>query len=194
MPKIYLVRHGQTDWNASLRLQGQEDTPLNDTGRGQAGRNGAVLARILSNPDGFDFIASPLTRTRETMEIVRKALDLPAGNFRTDNALKEIHFGDWQGQTWDQLREAHPKAIAARFDDPWNTVAPGSGGESFAMLSARALGWLETVEQDSVVVTHGGIIRCLMGHIEKTPVQKIPLVDIPQDRIYALGENQVELH
>jgi len=192
MPKIYLVRHGQTDWNATLRLQGQEDTPLNDTGRGQASRNGSVLAKILSNRHEFDFVASPLGRTCETMEIVRKALGLSADGYRTDDVLKEIHFGDWQGKTWDQLRETHPQEIAARFDDPWNTVAPGKGGESFAMLSDRALGWLGSVKQDTVVVTHGGIIRCVMGHIEQTSELQIPLIDIPQDCVYLLGENRVE--
>ena len=192
MPRIYLVRHGQTEWNAELRLQGQEDTPLNYTGRGQASRNGGVLANILSNPDAFDFVASPLGRTRETMEIIRKVLGLPADSYRTDEVLKEIHFGDWQGRTWDQLREAHPKEIAARFDDPWNTVAPGPGGESFAMLSARALGWLDSVDQDTVAVTHGGIIRCVMGHIEQTPEQNIPHIEIPQDRIYVIGEDRIE--
>jgi broad specificity phosphatase PhoE len=192
MPKIYLVRHGQTDWNATLRLQGQEDTPLNDTGRGQASRNGTILAEILSNPETFDFVSSPLSRTRETMEIVRKALGLPVNGYQTDDALKEIHFADWQGQTWDQLRETQSQKIAARFEDPWNTVAPGPGGESFAMLSDRALGWLGTIKRDTVVVTHGGVIRCVMGDIEQTPQMKIPLVDIPQDVVYSLGENQVE--
>ena len=129
MPKIYLVRHGQTDWNASLRLQGQEDTPLNDTGRGQASRNGAVLAKMLSNPDEFDFAASPLARTRETMEIVRKALDLPEGSYRTDDALKEIHFGDWQGRTHDELARDEDMAYHRFWLTPAVRRAPG--GESF---------------------------------------------------------------
>jgi probable phosphoglycerate mutase len=192
MPKIYIVRHGQTDWNAQERLQGQVDTPLNDTGREQASRNGGVLAGMVSNPKDFDFVSSPLSRTRETMEIVRRALGLSANSYRTDDVLKEIHFSDWQGKTWDQLREANPQEIAARFDDPWNTVAPGPGGESFAMLSVRALGWLGSVERDTVVVTHGGIIRCVIGHVERTPELKIPRIHISQDRVYVVGENRVE--
>lgn len=193
MPEIYLVRHGQTAWNAAMRLQGQEDTPLNEKGRGQARRNGAALAETLSNPDAFDYVASPLNRTCETMEIIRAALSLPVESYRTDAILKEINFGDWQGRTWEQLREANPQQIATRFDDPWNTVAPGVGGESFKMLSKRALGWLKTVERDTVAVTHGGIIRCVIGHIEQIPEAKIPRINITQDRIYALGENRVEL-
>ncbi|GBE42236.1 glucosyl-3-phosphoglycerate phosphatase [bacterium BMS3Bbin10] len=192
MPIIYVIRHGQTDWNATLRLQGQIDTPLNETGRGQAKRNGQVLADLVANSQDFDFVASPLGRTRETMEIIRSNMGLPAAGYRTDDVLMEIHFGDWQGSTWDELRAEHPDEVAARFDDPWNTVAPGPGGESFAMVSARALGWLESVEQDTVVVTHGGVIRCVMGHIEQMPERKIPLVEIRQDRIHVVGENRIQ--
>lgn len=192
MPTIYLVRHGQTDWNASLRLQGQEDTPLNDTGRGQAGRNGAALANILTNPDEFDFVASPLSRTRETMEIIRKVLGLPADSYRTDDHLKEIHFGEWQGSTWDELRQERPNEITARFEDPWNTVAPGEGGESYSMLFERALSCLESIKQDTIVVTHGGVIRCMKHHIEQIPSQQIPHLEILQDRVYVVGENRIE--
>ncbi len=192
MPLIYLVRHGQTDWNADDRLQGQIDTPINAKGRSQAKRNGETLARLIGALEGFDFAASPLGRTRETMEILRAELGLDPENYRTDDRLKEIHFGDWQGGTWDELREQRPDEIAARFDDPWNTVAPGAGGESFAMLSARVLSWFKLVKQDTIVATHGGVIRCVMGHIEQTPKQQIPHFDIPQDRIYVAGETSVE--
>src|SRR5690606_32233692 len=75
-PTIYLVRHGQTDWNAEYRLQGQADTDLNETGRAQAGRNGRRLAGLVADPAGFDFVSSPMRRTRETMERLRAAMGL----------------------------------------------------------------------------------------------------------------------
>ena len=193
MPTIYLVRHGQTDWNAEDRLQGQIDMPINAKGRSQAKCNGETLARLTGAPGRFDFVASPLGRTRETMEIIRDVLGMKPDSYRTDDLLKEIHFGEWQGRTWDELRAERPDEIAARFDDPWNTVAPGAGGESFAMLSVRAVGWLGTVTRDTVAVTHGGVIRCVKEYIEKLPQNEIPHIDIPQDRIYAVKEVEVEL-
>ena len=63
-PTIYFLRHGQTNWNVELRLQGQQDIPINETGREQARKNGRGLANLLDDPARFRFIASPLGRTR----------------------------------------------------------------------------------------------------------------------------------
>lgn len=192
MPLIYLVRHGQTDWNAEYRLQGQLDVPLNDKGRGQAKRNGETLSKLIDDASAFDFVASPLSRTSETMEIIRTAMGLDRQGYRTDDLLKEIHFGDWQNRTWDELREERPEEIAARFDDPWNYVAPGEGGESYAMLSARALAWLNTVSQDTVVVTHGGINRCVRGHLGELSEDEIPHLKVTQDKVLVIRDGKTD--
>ena len=63
-PKIYYIRHGQTDWNAEQRFQGQKDIPLNNTGREQARHNGKTLSGLLGKADGYEFISSPLSRAR----------------------------------------------------------------------------------------------------------------------------------
>ena len=88
---IYVVRHGQTDWNAERRLQGQKDIPLNPIGREQARQNGINLAEILRVEGiAFDFVASPLTRTRQTMEIMRTAIGVDPRAYRTDERLVEV--------------------------------------------------------------------------------------------------------
>lgn len=186
MPLIYLVRHGQTDWNAEYRLQGQLDTPLNETGRTQAKRNGETLKSLIEAPDIFDFVSSPLSRTRQTMEIIRTAMGLDPAGYRTEPMLMEIHFGDWQGSTWTELRETCPDEVTARFADSWNYVAPGQGGESFAMLSARSLDWLENVDRDTVVVTHGGVNRCVRAHLEKLDLAEVPHMKVPQDKVLVI--------
>ena len=84
---MYLVRHGQTDWNAEMRLQGQKDIPLNDFGRKQAARNGSKLSTLIGDPAQFDFVASPLGRTCETMEIILHQFGLPKDSFRKDNGV-----------------------------------------------------------------------------------------------------------
>src|SRR5262245_47412609 len=106
-PVIYYVRHGQTNWNAERRLQGQLDIPLNQLGRSQAARRGEMLRERFDRggleAGGFDYVASPLGRARETMELMRRGLGLDPAVYRTDPRLKEMSFGRWEGFTFTEL-------------------------------------------------------------------------------------------
>ena len=133
---LYFIRHGQTGWNKARRIQGQIDSDLNDTGREQAARNGQALRELLV--DGLqtlDFVASPLKRTFETMQIVRENAGLPRDGFSTDDLLKEIHFGTWQTQYWPEIPTVDPNGHKLRTADPYNWRP--EGGESYADLAAR---------------------------------------------------------
>lgn len=179
---LYLIRHGQTDWNAERRLQGQKDIPLNDIGREQAARNGRELAKILTKPESFDFVSSPLGRTRETMEIVRRNMGLEPQTYSMDKRLLEISFGDWEGQTFEELSVDHQELVAERHANKWNFMQPG--GESYQILCDRVGLWLNSLEQDTVAVCHGGVIRGLLHLLQGTPKDEIVELIVPQDRIY----------
>ena len=183
---IYFVRHGQTDWNAERRFQGHLDIPLNDTGRAQAARNGAALARIIGDPVGFDFVSSPLSRASETMEIIRRALALDPIGYRTDPRLREINVGDYQGRLTVEVFGDQAAHSGARAEDRWNFVHPGEGGESYAMLYQRFTGWLETVKRDTVVTAHGGVMRCLRRHVEGLDADQVFRLEAPQDKVMAI--------
>ncbi|MEQ8823935.1 MAG: histidine phosphatase family protein [Filomicrobium sp.] len=181
---LYCIRHGQTDWNAQSRYQGQVDIPLNDTGRAQALRNGKALAARLPDIAAADFVSSPLSRACETMRIVRGALDLPADEFTTDERLKEVHYGEWQGQLLETLVANEADGIAARRADPYHYRPPG--GESYQDLLNRMCQWLETVERDTVVTTHGGITRTLRAHLLDLDLDKILELEVPQDQVLVI--------
>ena len=190
---IYFIRHGQTNWNVAGRKQGQTNIPLNEVGRAQASRNGKMLRSLLGESvREFDFVSSPLIRCRETMEIIRQELGLPPHGYRTDRRLMEINYGKWQGATWDELSEKEPEHVRARFEDPWNTVAPG--GENFAQLSHRCLEWLFETQHDTIVVGHGGVNRCFRGYLESIEQIKIPHMDVPQDRIMQIAGENIDWH
>src|SRR5262245_40847559 len=102
---IYFVRPGETDWNRVGRYQGHRDIPPNATGRAQAARNGRMLAEVLGDGTAsLDYVASPLSRARETMEILRNELAMPALDYRTDDRLREIDYGHWEGRLWHELQ------------------------------------------------------------------------------------------
>jgi broad specificity phosphatase PhoE len=183
MAVIYFIRHGETDWNVEGRTQGHLAVPLNDNGRSQAARNGRMLRELLGDALGFDFVASPLLRTRQTMEIIRGEMGLPLLEYRTDDRLKEIGRGDWAGYLRSELRTRFPVDARAYEADWWNFVTPGVGGESFAMLSERVCGWFESVEQDTVVVSHGGPMRCIRRRLLGLDSEGALQLDAPQDKV-----------
>lgn len=191
-PLVYFVRHGQTDWNAEHRLQGQADIDLNEVGRVQAKRNGRKLAELIADPQKFDFVASPLRRTRETMEMLRAAMGLTPRDYSTDARLIEVHFGDWQGHTLAELERANPGTTAARDIDKWNFVPPGAHGESYEMLYRRSKPWFDALEKPTVCVTHGGIFRVLFRLAGSKPKREAAALDIAQDRVLRFEDGKLE--
>ena len=181
---IYVIRHGQTDWNAQRRLQGQKDIPMNATGLEQARQNGITLQGILGDRiDEFDFVASPLGRTRATMEIIRTAMGLPPLAYRTDPRLVEISFGDWEGSTLKELKATQRARVQERNASKWDFIPPGDDAESYEILSWRTGSWLNSVDRPTVCVTHGGVIRTLFKLMADLPKSTAAEGEIPQDRI-----------
>ncbi|NVD38029.1 histidine phosphatase family protein [Ensifer sp. HO-A22] len=189
---IYVIRHGQTDWNAESRLQGQKDIPLNDTGRQQATGNGLALAAILgADAQQFDFVASPLGRTRETMERLRRAMGLDPTLYRTDDRLKEVSFGDWEGFTLPELKRSVPERIAERRKVKWDFIPPGDDAESYEILSWRIAAWLKDVNGPTVCVSHGGVIRALFKLFGEMDEDEAASAAIPQDRLLRIAGNTI---
>jgi len=183
--RLIFVRHGETPYNAENRLQGQRDIPLGQRGRDQASAVGRTLrARIGPAIDKLEaaeaFVASPLLRTRETMELVRAAMNLAPARYRLDPGLMEITFGDWEGLTWPEVRVLDPRGAAARSADKWNYAPPN--GESYAMLTIRIGAWLDTLSADAFVVSHGGVARALMALIAGAPGKAAADAPIVQGR------------
>lgn len=150
---LYLVRHGETDWNLARRIQGSTDIPLNDTGRRQAAETGRLLGRRPWDA----VITSPLSRAFETGSIIARELGLPAPS--TDADLVERQYGEAEGLNYREMAE--------RF--PGDTPVPGR--ESREEVAARVLPALVAIAQAHedeavVVVTHGGVIRSVLGVVD----------------------------
>ncbi|AXV14611.1 histidine phosphatase family protein [Neorhizobium sp. SOG26] len=185
---IYVIRHGQTDWNAEGRLQGQKDIPLNALGRSQAARNGERLRDLVGDAAGYSFVASPLSRTRATMELLRQAMGLDPLAYETDRRLVEVSFGDWEGHTLPEIEAIAPDRLAARIEDKWSFIPPGEAAESYEILCWRIGAWLESVNQPTVCVCHGGVIRALYRLVGQMSEDEAAVAPTPQDRILRLDK------
>lgn len=156
-PRVFLVRHGETDWNAEGRIQSHTDRPLNDTGDRQA-RELAAAMRALR----FDrAIASPMIRARRTAEIILSA-SVGAPPLEVDDRLVEMDFGPWEGWRDDELA-ADPVASARRRD---GVDIPGVEPESSVEARARSfMAGLDVSLGRTLVVGHGRMLRILVASV-----------------------------
>jgi probable phosphoglycerate mutase len=157
---IALIRHGQTDWNAALRIQGSTDVPLNDTGRQQAS---GIVDRL--DASRWDLVvSSPLSRARETAEILAAGLGLELGPVVP--GLVERGYGEAEGATADVVRENWP-----------DRQYPGMELED--EVQARGAAALAQIERDFpgrnvLAVSHGTLIRLTVGYVTGTAVGPLP--------------------
>jgi probable phosphoglycerate mutase len=163
--RLLLVRHGQSEWNAVGRWQGQADPPLTDVGRAQA----RAAARAVGSVDAV--FSSDLQRARETADVIAERIGV--GPVIADPGLRERDAGEWSGLTRDEIRDRYPGYLP---EDRHRTFAPGSsnnlkrppGWESDEEVLARVLDAIRRVhlvigDGDGLVVTHGGVIYVLEG-------------------------------
>lgn len=188
-PPIYFIRHGQTDWNAERRVQGQTDIALNETGHAQARAIGVALKAVEPDPKTFEFHASPLTRTRETIAHVLAAYELGAEVVRYDDRLREVSFGDREGWTWPELN-------AERIDP---TKDPESyfhwrppNGESYADVAIRIRSWLDDLKNPAIVVAHGGVSRILRGLLLGQTGAEYVGLKVPQTKFFKIENGEIE--
>jgi broad specificity phosphatase PhoE len=158
MKQIYFIRHGQTQWNAIKRMQGQLNSDLNEVGKEQADMHG----RFLMDHKLETLIASPLGRTTETAEIINQHLNLDVS---FDERIKEWHCGEWSGLLWDDLPQTWPEEWQAYEDDRYYYRGPGC--ENFPDMIERVKPFLQALIGHPAnkigVVSHGLIGRVMIA-------------------------------
>jgi alpha-ribazole phosphatase len=171
--RIWLVRHGLTDWNTQQRFCGHRDIPLSAQGRAQA----LWTAEQLLKESISAIYTSDLIRARETAEIIARQR-MPAVQIRESVAWREIDFGEWEGLTYTQIVEQFKDHLGF-FIDPENHSPPN--GESLAHMQQRVKDALSAIEHsddlpatgDAVIVSHGGPLRILLCGILGMSLQRL---------------------
>ena len=158
MNRLLLVRHGETEWNAAGRIQGRSDLPLNETGRWQAER----LAPRLKDEKLAAAVSSDLQRACQTAQAI--LAHHPEIDLQTDPRLREMDFGEWDGLTFEQVRERYP-GEARRWLEGWEEFAP-PGGESFSQFVERVAAFYREIKDSAdgttLITAHGGSLQVLV--------------------------------
>jgi broad specificity phosphatase PhoE len=186
MNDIYLIRHGETEWNAQGRFQGRLDSVLTNTGIKQAEAIGRRLA-------GFDlsfdaFITSPLGRTRQTAAIIAGLAHLPA--VQCDDRLAEVSLGSWDGLTDIDIDAQWPGLLDGSTQFDWFFRSPD--GESYDAVFQRAECWLRERQGLTIAVSHGLISRIIRGAYSRLPKIEALSLPVPQDVIWRLSNGRIE--
>lgn len=189
LPVIYYLRHGETDWNRERRIQGQTDIPLNSTGLEQARRMAAKLREVVPDISGYRILASPLTRTRQTMAAVLDAYGLDELAVQFDDRLIELNFGAVEGKQW---ADVHAMGVAPEKDPEHYHDWRPDGGESYNDARLRVLDWLSSLTGPSVVVAHGGISRILRGIVFDLPKREVVSLKVPQNRFFRIKDGGLD--
>ncbi len=202
--RIYLFRHGETDWNKARRLQGQSDIPLNEAGRELAMQTGEALKDI-----PFDrAFCSPLRRALETAQILIRGREIL---LEADSRLMEMCFGSFEGGEYDTAREQeswHP--LHDFFHSPENYVPP-EGAESFQDVIERGRAFLqerivplEASCENILIAAHGALNRAILCTVADIPLKrfweiKLPncaasILELRQGRFHIAEESRIFYH
>ncbi|MGF6988857.1 broad specificity phosphatase PhoE [Lachnospiraceae bacterium PF1-21] len=166
---LYIVRHGETDWNKEKKVQGRMDIPLNEAGIQLAKETREALKDI-----NFDYVfTSPLKRARQTAEIIAFPY---TEQVKTDDRLIEMDFGEYEG--WSVTEREENAEFMKFFTDPVGFV-PSAGGESFQDILERIRNFTEEIfkepvlqDKDVLIVSHGAAINALLTVIKENPLEK----------------------
>jgi broad specificity phosphatase PhoE len=176
---LYFVRHGETEWNAAARMQGQGNSSLNDVGRRQADDHGRLLSGL-----GIEALyASPLERARETVAIVRRHIDLEP---HYDERIMEWDCGDWSGHLRSEVAERWADEWAALATDPYHYRGPRC--ENYPDMIARSRPFVTEILSGHAghiaVVSHGMIGRVMVGILMGFDETEMISFRQPNDVIY----------
>ncbi len=159
--RVYVIRHGETEWNALMKYQGHTDMPLSQRGRRQA----ELLGKRLSTENFHAFYASDLKRAYETAKIISK---FHGQEVKTVPELKELNFGSWEGLNIEEIKESFPDVLKQWWEKPFSIKIPG--GETLSDMVNRSVTAVKKIVsrhsgENIVLVSHGGVIRGIIGSV-----------------------------
>jgi probable phosphoglycerate mutase len=185
--EVYLVRHGETEWNARGRYQGKLDSRLTHRGRKQACDAGRHLSQLLAGRHDVALHISPLGRTRETAAIIRNFVDAAPIH---EPRIQEVSIGSWDGLTRADIDAGWPGRLNGCNAYDWFFRAPD--GESYEEALARVCSWLKELKNVTIAVSHGLAGRIIRGAYLGLTRERTLSLPVHQEIIWHLVDRRVE--
>ena len=180
-PKIWFLRHGQTEWNAEGRIQGRLNSDLTEKGRADARRQAGLIAPMIERVQlgRGGIYCSPQGRAQETARIA-----LNGASYTVDERLAEINTGEWEGKLRSEITQAQSDI---------ETYANAPGGEGMGGLQARVSDFLNNLTGPSIIVSHGILGKVMRGQIQGLDVAGVTALCNRQGVVYVLENGTEEI-
>jgi len=165
---LYIVRHGETEWNVEKRFQGRKDSPLTELGKQQAKQLGETLSGIQWEA----VYVSPLGRCVDTAKIIVKN----GQPIILNEALQEMCFGNWEGQLHQEIIQTEPFKFEAFWQEPDHYIT--SSGEDFYEVQERVIGELQKMihkhpSGNVLIISHTVVIKILMAYFDDRSIEAL---------------------
>lgn len=191
--KIYLIRHGETQWNIERRLQGCGDSPLTEKGTMDAKLLGGKLKEI-----DIDIIYSSTSkRAINTSKIIKGKRNI---EIALEEDLREMSIGNWQGRTWDEIKIMSPQEYYKYWNAPHLYIGM-NGGENFDQVEKRVVSFIDNIIQakkykNIIVVSHGVTVKSIITYYQKKSMDLLwepPLIEATSLSLIEVDEKDIKV-
>lgn len=188
---IYLLRHGETNYNTQGRYQGQLDSPLTERGREQVQQNARMLKSLIGDADEWTILSSPMGRAMQSTAILCETLGYDSNKVRQDSRLTEVAVGQWAGLTMAEIQQQWPALLTNTDAFNWYFRAPD--GETYEAVTSRISDWLEEIQREPkvIAISHGLTGRILRGLYAGLGREDALKLAVSQDMFFKLSNNTI---
>lgn len=188
---IYLLRHGETEFNTQGRYQGELDSPLTEAGVQQVQQNAQMLKSLIGNSNEWKIVSSPLGRAMQSTEIICETIGYDVKKVEKDERLTEVAVGQWAGLTTKEIESSWPNLF--QNTDMYNWYFNAPNGEAYDSVVSRLSAWLKDIQHvpNVIAISHGltgRILRGIYADLKKDDALKL---EVSQDVFFKLTYNTI---
>lgn len=188
---LYLLRHGETEYNTQGRYQGELDSPLTEVGIHQVQQNALMLKSLIGDPNEWKIVSSPLGRAMQSTEIICETIGFDLKNVEKDDRLTEVAVGQWAGLTTKEIESSWPNLF--HNTDLYNWYFNAPQGEAYDSVVRRLSAWLEDIQHipKVIAISHGLTGRILRGVYADLKKEDALKLEVSQDVFFKLTNKTI---